>query len=269
MEILANHAHLFPADVREEGSLDALLRLMDDAGIARAVCFAPFKQQVAAQGYHEPNRWLVETIADEPRLLGFACINPTEPDAIVRLQAAVEMGLSGCKLHPAADHWDVLDPRAMDFYAAAEQLGVLLDVHTGPHGHRIRCDHPLNFDEVAWAYPELRIVFEHLGGRPFYEDMLAVLGNHLPMGGGGHLYGGISSVLNRDLQRLWYLGIERVAEAIHILGEDMPIYGLDFPYNPVELIRDDLAQLRTLDLSEEGLAKLLGGNLERAIAGDA
>ena len=111
------------------------------------------------------------------------------------------------------------------------------------------------------------MILEHLGGRPFFEDVLAVMGNNLPIGQPGNIYGGISSVLNRDYQKLWYLGIERVAEAIYILGEDMPIYGLDFPYNKVEHINNDLEQLRRLELSDEGFAKLFGGNLERAIAG--
>jgi predicted TIM-barrel fold metal-dependent hydrolase len=73
-------------------------------------------------------------------------------------------------------------------------------------------------------------------------------------------------VLNRELQRLWYLGLERVGDAIFRLGEDMPIYGLDFPYNSVELVRAEIRELRGLDLSEEGFAKLFGGNLERALA---
>ncbi|MGD9495917.1 MAG: amidohydrolase family protein [Armatimonadota bacterium] len=265
MEIFANHAHVFPEDVYPDGSVDSLLSLMDACGIARAVCFAPHRHRVRDQGYPEPNAWLAERIAQEPRLVGFACINPTSDDAIARLHAAVQMGLRGCKLHPAMDKYDILDPRAMDFYAAAEQLGVLLDFHVGPHWYRISHYHPLKLDEIACAYPKLAMVFEHLGGLPFYYDVLAVMGNNLPLNRPGHLYGGIASVLNRDLQKLWYLGIERIAEAIYILGEDMPIYGLDFPYNPVELVQAELAELRTLELSEQGLGKLLGGNLERAI----
>lgn len=267
MEIFANHAHVFPDDVRPEGSIASLLRLLDECGIARAVCFAPHRGRLGEGRYPEPNAWLAEAIADEPRLVGFACINPVEPDATTRLQDAVAMGLCGCKLHPATDKYDILDERAFEFYTAAEELGVLLDFHTGPHWYRIAHYHPLKFDEIAWAHPRLGMVLEHLGGLPFYYDVLAVLGNNLPSGRPGHLYGGISSVLNRDLQRLWYLGLERIGEAIFMLGEDMPIYGLDFPYNPVELVRDDLRQLRQLDLSEQGFAKLFGGNLERAIAG--
>ena len=37
MEIFANHAHVFPDNVREQGSIDSLLALMDTCDIARAV----------------------------------------------------------------------------------------------------------------------------------------------------------------------------------------------------------------------------------------
>jgi predicted TIM-barrel fold metal-dependent hydrolase len=265
MEIFANHAHVFPAEVRAEGSIESLLRLLDACGIARAVCFAPFRQQVEEAGYAEPNEWLVEAIADEPRLAGFAAINPTEDDSIARLERGREMGLLGVKLHPAYEKFDVLDQRALQFYAAAEQMGVPLDFHTGPHWHRISDYHPLKFDEIAYLHPKLTMILEHVGARPFFEDTLAVLGNNVRPNEPGRLFAGITSVLNKDLQKLWYLGIERVAELIWLFGDGVAIYGLDFPYNSVELVKDDIEQLSSLDLPEEGLAKLFGGNLERAI----
>jgi len=265
MEIFANHAHVFPDDVRPDGGIEALLRLLDECDIARAVCFAPHRHKLEDNGYPEPNEWLVEAIADEERLDGFACIRPVDDDAVDRLEAAVEMGLLGCKIHPATDKFDILDDRAMHSYAAAEEMGVLLDFHTGPHWYRVKHYHPLGFDEIAFRFPRLKLVLEHLGGLPFYYDVLAVLGNNLPINRPGHMFGGISSVLNRDLQRLWYLGIEKIGDAIFRLGEDMPIYGLDFPYNPADLVKDDIRQLNTLVLSDEGFEKLFGGNLQRAI----
>ena len=38
--IFANHAHVFPKELRPEGSVDSLMRLMDDCGIEKAVAFA-------------------------------------------------------------------------------------------------------------------------------------------------------------------------------------------------------------------------------------
>ena len=245
--------------------MESLLTLMDACGIARAVCFAPFRQQVVDAGYDKPNDWLVEEIAEEPRLVGFGAINPTEEDSIPRLQRAGEIGLLGIKLHPANDKFDIVDERAMEFYAVAEEMGMPLDFHTGVHWHRLMDNHPLKFDEVAFFHPKLVMILEHIGGRPFYEHMLAVLGNNNVLNGPPRLLAGVSSVLNRDFQRLWYLGIERIAEVIHIFGEDVSVYGLDFPYNTVEMVQDDIRQLRSLDLSEQALEKLFGGNLERVI----
>ncbi|HUU42792.1 MAG TPA: hypothetical protein VMX57_03380 [Planctomycetota bacterium] len=45
MTMLANHAHLFPTDIRPERDVDHLLALMDACDIERAVAFAPFEGQ--------------------------------------------------------------------------------------------------------------------------------------------------------------------------------------------------------------------------------
>ena len=40
MEILANHAHIFQKEVREDGTVNALEKFLDECGIDKAVCFA-------------------------------------------------------------------------------------------------------------------------------------------------------------------------------------------------------------------------------------
>ncbi len=42
MKIYANHAHVFQKEVREDGTIDCLKRVMDICGIERAVAIAPF-----------------------------------------------------------------------------------------------------------------------------------------------------------------------------------------------------------------------------------
>ena len=39
---LVNHAHVFPAAMNAEGTIDRLLVLLDARQIEQAVCFAPF-----------------------------------------------------------------------------------------------------------------------------------------------------------------------------------------------------------------------------------
>ena len=42
MKIFANHAHVFRQDQRADGTVSALLEVMDKTGIEKCVCFAPF-----------------------------------------------------------------------------------------------------------------------------------------------------------------------------------------------------------------------------------
>ena len=74
MRIFANHAHVFPRAVREDGTVDALLRVMDDCGIEKAVAFATFPSFLGP-GDEEPNRALGARIASEDRLTGFGVID--------------------------------------------------------------------------------------------------------------------------------------------------------------------------------------------------
>src|SRR5258708_5272211 len=56
IEVFANHAHLFPAALRPEGTVDRLLKLLDACAIDRAVCFAPFPHELQTAEL-EPNQW--------------------------------------------------------------------------------------------------------------------------------------------------------------------------------------------------------------------
>ena len=69
--------------------------------------------------------------------------------------------------------------KLQDFYAAAEELGLLLCFHLGVHWHRIKDYHPLLCDELAYFYPKLKFTMEHVGGLSFFFDALAVLTNNL------------------------------------------------------------------------------------------
>ena len=46
MRIFANHAHIIPAEFRENCGIDGLREVMADCGIEKAVCFAPLPYQM-------------------------------------------------------------------------------------------------------------------------------------------------------------------------------------------------------------------------------
>lgn len=263
MNIFANHAHVFPTDLWPEGDVDHLLRLMDECGIEKAVAFAPFFSQWKTREGN-PVDWLADVVREHAdRLVGYPALNPERPDAIEMLLRARDHGFRGVKMHPAFEHWSVKSPNAYAFYAKAQELGAVLDFHVGVHGHRISDYHPLLFDDIAWDFPSLKMVFEHVGGMHFFDEMLAVLSNQND--DPPRLFAGISSVLSTDVQKFWYLGPEKIETLVWQLGDRALIYGLDFPYNSAPYIKRDLDLIWAMDVPDESKARLLGGNLRTLI----
>lgn len=262
--MFVNHAHLMPASVREDATRDALLHLMDSCGFEQAVCFAPFSYQ-----YENGCQWMAAEIANDDRLFGYGTLDPSR-DPVDQVRAIVDLGFRGIKLHPPAQKFEIFGDWSRRAYAEMEVHGLVADFHLGVHWHRLRDYNPLDCDEIAWHFPALKMVFEHVGGWHYYRQVLSVITNNMLRG--NHLYAGIASVLEKEYQRYWYLGKEGLEECRWQIGADLLIYGLDFPYNKESNIRNDLATINSLDWPKEDLDKLKGGNLRRLLGletGDA
>ena len=140
---------------------------------------------------------------------------------------------------------------------------LIADFHLGVHWHRLQEYDPLLCDEIAHENPELRMVFEHVGGWAWYRQVLSIVINNSHHG--NHLYGGIASVLDTENQKFWYLGPEGVSDCRWQIGADQLIYGLDFPYNQQPQTERDLEIIRNLDWPAEDIDLLLGGNLRNLL----
>lgn len=264
MHITANHAHLMPPRAADswwpEGGPDLLLRHLDACGIERVVIFAPFANQTR-DDRRAANRWALAQARLHPdRFLAAGNLHPTAPDALELLRFFHAEGIRLAKIHPSIDLHDIADPAARPCYALAEELGIALDYHTGPHGTRLSLATPLKFDDVAHDFPKLILIFEHLGGRTYFEEFLAILCNHKI----GRLYGGVTSVLN-PAAPYWYLGPERLTDAVRCAGAGKLIFGLDFPWNTAEVNRRDIETLQALALPAADKENMLGGNLRRLL----
>lgn len=263
MKILANHAHLIPAprpgDWWPEGSVSNLLKHLDACQVDMAVVFPPFASQVENDLW-KANRWALDEIRPHrDRLVPAGTINPLAPGACEVIERLHDEGIRQLKIHPSIDLHDISDPTARPFYAKAQELEMILDYHTGPHGTRLSLAKPEKFDDLAYDYPGLRLVFEHMGGRPYYQEFAAILANHR-----GRCFGGLTSIYNPK-NYMWHIA-PFIEEVIKGLGAQRFFFGLDFPYNPVEATQRDLAFIRSLDISEEDRAMILGGNLARLLS---
>jgi hypothetical protein len=267
--VFANHAHVFPESVNPQGTIDRLLRLMDECEIEAAVCFAPFAKQVAALPGIQPNRWLAKQLAGTPRLHGFGTIDFQREDFEDQVREAVDLGFRGLKLHPNAQAFDILSPSAFEVYEAAERHDLFVSFHSGVHYYRLLEYRVAHFDEVAHHFPNLRFSLEHVGGYHYFNEALAVLVNRFPppwiKDKKCNVFAGLASIFTQHQNRFWYLKPEQIMEVILQTSIDQAIFGLDFPYNLEKETKIGLETIRGLPLTDADKDKILGGNLRREL----
>lgn len=132
--------------------------------------------------------------SDPKKLIGFATVHPDTPGACDEIDRCIEEhGFRGLKLAPNYQNFEPLSPAARVLYAHAERRGLPILFHQGTSPVRlapIRYAHPLVMDEVAIAFPELRIVMAHMG-HPWQADCITVIRKH------PHVYADISGLFYR------------------------------------------------------------------------
>jgi predicted TIM-barrel fold metal-dependent hydrolase len=112
------------------------------------------------------------------RLLPFGGVHPrftTDPQAAV--DRLIDLGIVCLKIHPphqlfpANAYTDGLGELA-GIYRRAEDRGLPVMIHTGTSifpGARCKYGRPMEIDDVAIDFPDLRIIMAH-GGRPLWTD---------------------------------------------------------------------------------------------------
>ena len=267
--IFANHAHLYPRELREEGAKDALLRLLDDCEIDKAVAFAPFSHRFRESALYcdvNVNEWLAREIAQDDRLVGFGTVDVSEDAEPIadQVRRIFELGFRGIKIHPAAQEFAVNSETAYAIYEKAQELGLFLSFHTGLHWHRIRDYQMLLFDEITWDFPDLYFSMEHVGGYSFFREALLVLCNNKR---NPHTFAGLTSVEPDENGMLgpWSLSDEEIETLIFQTGDDRTIFGLDFPFKNADYVRRAMARIRSLRISDEAKENILGKTLEKQL----
>ena len=267
--IFANHAHLYPKELREKGDLAHLLTMLEQCGIDKAVVFAPFPDRFRESALYcdvNQNAWLARQIAHEDSLVGFGTVDMADGAEPIeaQVQRIFELGLRGIKLHPAAQEFAIDSEKAFAVYEAAERLGLFLSFHTGLHWHRIRDYQMLLFDEITYNFPNLYFSMEHVGGYSFFREALLVLCNNAK---NPHTYAGLTSVEpgENGLCGPWSLTDTDIQTLIYQTGEDRTIFGLDFPFKDIAYVQRAMARIRALDISDTAKENILGNTLYRRL----
>jgi predicted TIM-barrel fold metal-dependent hydrolase len=194
-----------------------------------------------AVGVDVPNEVVADYVSQHPdKLVGWASVDPNEPDCVERLDHAVHaLGLRGLKLGPVYQHFDPADRRHWPLFRRCAELGLPIMWHQGttfPSQARLKWANPLQLEDVAMDFPELRMIIAHLG-HPWEQDAVA-LARKCP-----NLYLDISAVHYRPW-RYWQAMVTAIEYGVAhklLLGSDFPsatvenvIHGLRKVNAPVE-----------------------------------
>lgn len=173
-----------------------------------------------------PNDYVAKAVANQPRLIGFASVNPNRPKAPDLLRQAIEeLKLQGLKLGPTYQHFHPHDAVCLDLMEAAQHLGIPVLWHQGitftsaAIGEYSR---PLQLDLVARRFPGLRMWMAHFG-HPWAEEALSVIRRH------EHFFIDCSALDTRP----WQLA-QALAAAKEYRVFDRILFGTDYPFSTVE-----------------------------------
>jgi predicted TIM-barrel fold metal-dependent hydrolase len=228
---------------------DGLLRLLDEAGIERAV--VGHTHGVFYRSPHESNAELHDALRlHRDRLIPFACLSPDYAGWRDDLKQCVEeWGMAGLRLYPSYHRYDLAGGAAAELLAEAERLELPVSVPCAFEDPRQRhpldtvpdlLEHPLAF--AARRFPGVRFLYTNVPLTTL--DMVA---RHSPLQENVvfdtcGLAGPLSDAL---LKALAIVGPRRI-----VLGTHAP-----FKYPHVSLLR-----VRLLDLPDAERDGILGTN---------
>lgn len=228
---------------------ERVLEEMDRAGIDYALILP---NESVGIGIDISSEFVLEFCQGQKRLLPFANVNPhTSPDPVKRLEKLADAGARALKLYPTYQWFYPNDAILYKLYAAAEERGLPVMIHTGSSifpNARIKYGNPIFLDDVAVDFPRLNLVLAHSGRGPWYQHAES-LANIRP-----NVFLEISGIPPHRL--LEYLpAITRMP--------DKTIYGSDWPTVPP--IKQIVEGIATLKLPDGMLEKLFWGNAARLL----
>lgn len=244
---------------------EVVVKLVREAGLDKACLLA---LDARAWKTHIPNDYVASIVKQYPDLfIGFASVDPNMgSEAAADLDYAYhKLGLRGLKLAPCYQMYHPADPIAFPTYAKAEALGMPILIHqawTRMREAPMKWQHPVLLDDVAMAFPKLRIILAHIG-LPWQVDCLHLVAKH------PHLYVDISARdavsygggLKALFQEL------KLAKTLMIL--DKVIYGSDYPLADPRRYLDQIRNINAYagpddePFTPQEIDLILGGNAER------
>lgn len=222
---------------------------------------AVFGLKARLNGYWVPDQYVAEFVSRAPdKLIGFASCDPTQDGHMDDLRVAIEtLGLVGVKMGPMYAGFDPRDARCAPIYRYCQERGLPILFHSGTTYNRaapLGFSRPWLFDDVAIAYPDLRMVLAHVG-HPFCEECLVVIRKH------PHVYADVSALYYRPWQFYNMLVAAQEYKVTHKL-----LFGTDYPFAAAAESIDGLRQINHI-IGTSGLPQISSTTMEEILERDS
>jgi len=206
---------------------ELILEWMPKAGVDKAVILPlDFGMiQRAKLDVEEYNDWIFDWSARYPdKLVGFMGIDPQRGDEAIRLMRKYHAKFEpkGIKIYPPTG-WYPYEERVAKFWKEADDMGLAVVTHSGgtPSILQEEKGRPVHFKPVLDKYPDLHLIIAHLGG--MYRKDTYSMAKDYP-----NLYTDCSA-LQGWLPSEPAVVIDRLKEALAMMGPDRVMFGSDFP----------------------------------------
>lgn len=228
--------------------IPAFEKHMDDHGISHTV--------IACNGSLAED--VVAFANGSKRVVAIADIRPQNPAEVVRrIQRLYDNGARLVGLTPWKEDIPANDRIWYPIYAKCCELGMGCVIHASFHfgkGVKLRSAHPLNLDDVAVDFPELRIVASH-GGWPWMSDMVAVAWHH------EHVYVELSGWRFKYLPQE-HSGWDMIFQSGNGPLRDKILWGALWPFMPLDR---QIAESKEMPFSPAVQQKLFHDNAHRLL----
>lgn len=216
-----------------------------------------FGLQAGASGMHVPNDAVAAFVrAVGGETVGFMSVDPLRHDAVDEIDRCVaELDLRGIKLGPIYQGTSPLNPLSTRVFARAERHGLPIVIHQGAifaSAGRLADANPLLIDDVAIAFPDLRIVIAHMG-HPWVYETAVVLRRH------PNVYADTSAIANRPTVLATALAAAKEYGVLHkvLFGSDSPMVAATGAATALEQVVTRMGEYAYTAITEEELQSLL------------
>lgn len=265
--IIDMHTHAFPDDLaaralevltdksgvppHTDGTCGGLIESMRRAGIHRSAVMPIATKPSQVRSI---NSWAAGINQSYAELICFGTLHPMQEDWEAEIARLVEDRIVGVKLHPDYQDFYVDDPAMIPIYRALADAGLILMLHAGVDiglPPPVHCT-PERLGRVLDVVPGLTAIAAHMGSYLMWDEVE----KHLA---GRDLYFDTSYSLAD-------MGPERMVELMRKHGTDRILFATDSPWSDQA---SEVENIRSLPLTDDEKAAIMGGNASRLLGYDA